>query len=435
MTIPASFALLLLAADADPALTDLDRRVLAAMPASLEAGPVLVHYDPAALSVGRAEQEGERALAALRRLERDLEVRFEGRAHLFLHRNEEAFRAATGAPQEWGAFASGPRSVHLPWGAPVVHEMTHLVAHLFEGAGDRDPGGLLREGLAVAMEGEDRRVPVVSWAAVYARLGLLPPVADLRDRWPAGPPRGAHPYHAAGAFVRWLLDTAGPGRVKALYAAPDRPAEALGRGWADLEAEWRAWLQAREVPAAEEDAVRRALGLPVALLPERLRAAAGEPLPASGWIGRRPGAWRPAGDGTLRGGSDEGWAVVEAGRAFPPGAAFRVRARVLGEASLLLSIGRREGASDEALLTPGGSLVTVEGGEGGFVRTGARLVPGRWTEILLMEERGAALLYLDGRLVLRAAGAFREGGGSVGVGVSGGAAEVADARVLLPGPP
>jgi len=46
---------------------------------------------------------------------------------------------------------------------------------------------------------------------------------------------------------------------------------------------------------------------------------------------------------------------------------------------------------------------------------------------------GGAALYLDGWLVLRARGAFRRGGGTLGIGVRAGSVEIRDLAVVLPG--
>ncbi|MCK6481249.1 MAG: hypothetical protein L6R43_14255 [Planctomycetes bacterium] len=421
----------------DAGLTDLDRRVAAALSATLDRAPILVHYDPAALSEGWAAREGDRALGALRLLEARLDLRWEGTAHLFLHRDEESFRAATGAPGEWAAFATGTASIHLPRGAPVVHEMTHLLAHRIPGAAGRDPGGLLREGLAAAMEGEDHGVEVLSWAAVYARLGLLPRLADLRDRWPSAPPAsGPHAYHVAGAFVAWLLEVQGPAKVKEVYAAPDRAEEILGSRWEGLEEAFAARLLERPVGEGDEARVRRGLGLPADPVPEALARGRALDLlagaPSGGWIARRPAAWSPREGGGLRGESAQDWAILETDRRFPPGTALRLRARAGPGASLLLRMHRTGEGSDEALLTPGGGLLAFRGGDGGFAATEVRLVPGRWTEILLHSVGGAARLYVDGRLVREAEGAFREAEGALGVGVRGGALEIAEAAAVEP---
>jgi hypothetical protein len=420
----------------DPALTDLDRRVLDTLSATLDGGPVIVHYDPASVRPADAAAEADRAREALALLEKRLDARLDGPAHLFLYRDGEEFRTRTGAPPAWGAFAAGPRSLHVPRGAPLRHELTHLLARRFPGAADRDPGGLLREGLAVAMQGEDHGVPPSSWAAAYARFGLLPPLASLRERWPEGPPREMHPYNAAGSFVEWLLGAEDLAKVKALYADPGKEREILGRGWEELEAAWRAWLDAREVPDAEEDEIHRGMLLPVGRLPAALARNPGEALfdgrTLAGWKASRAGAWSAA-EGVLHGTGGEGWALLDADREWKGAFALRVVARAGAGGGLLLRVNHAEGRSDEALLTPEGCGVTLGGGAGGFARAPVRLVPGRWTEVVLAQEAGTARLYLDGRLVVEAAGAFGPGGGSAGIGATGGAVDVRAAAVLLPG--
>jgi hypothetical protein len=426
---------LVLALGADAALTDLDRRALETLTAERSEGGVAVHYDPATVTAAEAGEEAARAAAALASLEAILDVRLDGPAHVFLYRDDAAFAAATGAPAHFGAFASGPRSVHLPRGAPVRHELTHLLARRFPGCADRDPGGWLREGLAVAMEREDRGVPVEAWAAVAARLGLLPGMADLRARWPEGPPRGVHPYHAAGSFAAWLLATAGLPKVKALYARPEGAAEVLGRDLDALEADWRAWLEARPVEAAHEVAVRRWLGLPGTRLPEPPRGAVAENLfdgrSLAGWAPRVPGAWAAA-EGLLRGKGEAAWSVLDTSLEWPAGTALRVSLRAGPGAAVMLRLNRGPEASDEALLTAEGCLATIHGGLEGFARTPARLVPGRWTEAVLAQEGRTARLYLDGWLVLEAAGAFTGAGGRAGLGARGGVVEVRDASALVP---
>lgn len=420
----------------DPALTDLDRSVLAALSATRDIGTVIVHYDPASVPAADANAEADRARDALALLEKRLEVRLDGPAHLFLYRDGAEFHARTGAPPAWGAFAAGSRSLHVPRGAPLRHELTHLLAHRFPGVGERDPGGLLREGLAVAMEGEDHGVPVSSWAAVYARLGLLPSLASLRDRWPDGPPREMHPYNAAGSFVEWLLATEGVAKVKALYADPGREGEILPCGWDELEAAWRASLDARRVPDAEEEEIHRGMLLPVGRLPAALAKEPGVALfdgkTLAGWTASRAGAWAAA-EGVLHGrGDGAGWATLGTDREWKGAFALRVVARVGEGCGLLLRVNHSEGRSDEALLTPEGCGVTLGGGDRGLARAPVRLVPGRWTEVVLAQGGGTARLYLDGRLVVEAAGAFGPGGGSAGIGATGGAVEVRSAAVLLP---
>ena len=95
---------------------------------------------------------------------------------------------------------------------------------------------------------------------------------------------------------------------------------------------------------------------------------------------------------------------------------------------------RTEEGSDEALLTPGGGLLTVGGGAEGFAGTEVRLVPDRATEVILHAEGTTARLYLDGRLVREVEEAFRPAEGALGIGVSGGEVEVEEAAAVLPLP-
>jgi hypothetical protein len=150
---------------------------------------------------------------------------------------------------------------------------------------------------------------------------------------------------------------------------------------------------------------------------------AGSPLP-EGWTRT---------DGILRGAGGAGWTLLGAEREWRGEFALRVVARAGPGAGLLLRVNRAEGRSDEALLTPGGVGVTLRGGLDGLSRAAVRLVPGRWTEVVLAQEKGTARLYLDGRLVVEAAGAFGPAGGAAAIGVSGGSVEVRSVEVVLPG--
>ncbi len=411
-----------LAGPAPADVTDLERRVLEALTGTRESGAVVVHFDPATVPASDAGAEAARAREVLAGLEARLETRWEGKVHVFLYADGAEFRARTGAPAAWEGFAKGDASLHVPRGAPLRHELTHLLARRFPVPGSdppaaaADPGGLLREGLAAAMEGTDRGIPVSSFAAVYARLGLLPPLADLRDRWPEGPPREFHPYHAAGSFVEGLLAT-GVAKVKALYAAPGRAEAILGRGWDALEGEWRARLAAAPVPDAEEDAVRREFLLPTAKIPAGLAAKAGVPLVAD--ADPLPARWTRE-EGLLRGEGADSWTLLGADREWRGEFAVRAVVRAGPGAGLLLRVNRSEGRSDEALLTPEGVGVTLRGGLEGLARAAVRLVPGRWTEVVLAQEKGTARLYLDGRLVVEAPGAFGPAGGAAAIGARGG---------------
>jgi len=433
--------LALLAADGLPA--DPDLGAAATHTSAIEAGGVRVRWDPAAIPPERARAGADRAAAALRAVESALDQRLEAPPTLFLYRDAADLAARTGAPAAWGAFAHGDRSVHAPLGAPLRHEWTHLVARRFRGAG-RDPGGLLREGLAAAMEGSDRGIAVGDWAAVERRLGLLAPLADLRLRWPAGPPACAHPDHAAGAFARWLLDARGLAALKALYAAPGDAEAAAGASWEGLERAWHAALDARAVPEGDEAAVRKWFGLPTARWTAR---AAGEDLaagadPLARFAARRPGAWSAEAGTLVARGPADAFASLDGLASFPAGSALRARFVPGPGASLFLRVARRDGRSDEALLGPDGAFLTLGGGDGGLARVPrVRLVPGRRTEAIFEARGGRSRLWLDGWLVHEAEDPTGGGPGGVGIGVRGGEVRVEALEVIgpaeapAPGPP
>jgi hypothetical protein len=411
----------------DPALTERDRRALAVLTAAVEGAGIHLHYDPATVPRATADAEAARAREALAALERLLEVRLDGPAHLFLYADAADFRARTGAPAAWGAFAEGPRSLHLPPGAPLRHELAHLLARRIPGAAERDPGGLWREGFAVALEGSEHGVPLAAWAATYRRVGLLPALGPLRERWPTGAPDGPNPALAAGAYVGWRIATEGLAAVKAVYGG--RSPEG------DREAAWHAALDGTEVGDAAADAVHRSLGLPEGRAPAALLdPARGEVLAAApdlaGW---RPGsrkAWAAA-EGTIRGSAGEEWEFCAADREVRGPFALRAEVRVSAGASVALRCNRTAGGSDEAILAPDGIRVTVRGSADGL-RSPARLVPGRWTSVLVTQEGGRARVHLDGRVVLDAPGAFGPGGGGAGLGVRGGTAEFRGLAILPP---
>jgi hypothetical protein len=430
-------AILLLSADAAPA--DPDRAAEATHRAEAAAPGVVVRFDPARVGPEAAVREAGRASRALRDLEVALEQRLDAPARLYLYRDPAELAARTGAPSAWGAFAWGERSIHAPLGAPLRHELTHLLARRFPGAA-KDPGGLLREGLAAAMEETDRGIAVEDWAAVERRLGVLPSLGALRDSWPDGAPPEAHPYHAAGAFVRWLLATRGLAAVKDAYADPRGAASLLDDGQEPVEADWHASLDGRAVDPWHEAAVRRWFGLPGERLPDSLAAAAVEDLLEGERLLerfrlRRPGTWTADGDGLRGAGPADDFASLDSWGAFPAGAALRCAFTTGPDASLFLRVHRTAEGSDEAVFRPDGSFLTLATGHDALVRVPrVRVVPGRRT-VAVLETRGRdARLYLDGWLVLEARGAFRGGGGTVGLGVRGGPVAISALEVLRPAP-
>jgi hypothetical protein len=142
-----------------------------------------------------------------------------------------------------------------------THEGTHALAQdlLQPKENGGGPDGVLVEGLAVwASNGHYRREPIHAWAAVVAASDEYIPLAELR----AGPFyefQHETSYMQAASFVQYLVETHGLERFKELYGRATGDAgydEALvqglyGKGYAELEADWLAYLETVE-PTPEQ---------------------------------------------------------------------------------------------------------------------------------------------------------------------------------------
>lgn len=135
-----------------------------------------------------------------------------------------------------------------PWGAPPFG-VTATLGGLFPHAG-------VIEGLAVAADNPVDDLSLHQWAAAMKKKGLLPGVAALmrNDGFYAAPPTRA--YTTAGSFLRYLGETLGKERLRALYRDGDFE-RAFGASLPVLAAQYEAFLDS--VPL-EADAVNQAFG-------------------------------------------------------------------------------------------------------------------------------------------------------------------------------
>lgn len=138
-------------------------------------------------------------------------------------------------------------AIELPH--PVVkHELVHALASAW-GAPPFGvtawhgliPNAGLIEGLAVAADNPVDDLTLHQWAAAMQRKHLLPDIASLFEGsgFYAAPPSRA--YAAAGSFVRWLVETGGPERVRIVYRDGDFE-KAWGRPLAALVADYLRFL-------------------------------------------------------------------------------------------------------------------------------------------------------------------------------------------------
>lgn len=160
------------------------------------------------------------------------------------------------------------REVHVNAGGfphPVLkHELVHALAAPF---GARPfgvaaswlglyPNAGVIEGLAVAGDDPVDELSLHEWAAAMKRQRLLPDVRELLE--PAGFYRQApsRAYAAAGSFLRWLGDTRGGEKLRALYRAGDFQG-VYGVPLAELATGWEAFLDTVPLDA---EAVNQAFG-------------------------------------------------------------------------------------------------------------------------------------------------------------------------------
>lgn len=146
---------------------------------------------------------------------------------------------------------------HAPFPHPVLkHELAHAVAGAMApgpfrvtARGSLLPVPGLIEGAAVAAawEGDGDATPH-EWSRAMLDAGITPRVASLNSLsfFAAG---SSTAYTAAGSFCRWLHDTHGAARFRAVYARGDFAA-VYGQDLASLERAWHAFLRTLPVDAA-----------------------------------------------------------------------------------------------------------------------------------------------------------------------------------------
>ena len=213
---------------------------------------------------------------AVERLSRDLEFRhhqlsqFLGgapteRIHVYLYKTEEEKQALVGA---------GRTQFAKPWLAelhindkPFPHtSLHHELAHVMAGPAGSGPFRVTTrlglwplmgviEGFAVAaddpIQGE---LTLHQWAAGMRRQKLAPDMRKLMGTegfYQSAPSRA---YTVAGSFLRFLADTYGPEKVRALYAHADFQ-RAYGRPLDELVTEWERYVDALPL---DEAAISRA---------------------------------------------------------------------------------------------------------------------------------------------------------------------------------
>ena len=201
------------------------------------------------------------------RLERELEFRhaqlsaFLGggpkeRIRVFLYRSQEEKAALVGARSTQFA-KPWLLELHLDGRRALKHELVHVMASP-SGTGPFRvttryglwPSMGIVEGLAVAADDPTDELTLHQWAAGMRRQKLAPDVREIvrpQGFYLAAPARA---YTATGSFLRYLAETYGPEKLRALYARGDFET-AYGRSLDALATEWEKKLDALPLDEAQ----------------------------------------------------------------------------------------------------------------------------------------------------------------------------------------
>ena len=201
------------------------------------------------------------------RLERELEFRHaqltaflsggpKERIRVFYYRSPEEKAALVGAQQT--QFAKPWRlELHVDGTGALKHELAHVMASPYGSGPFRVttrygiwPSMGIVEGLAVAADNPADELSLHQWAAGMRRQKLAPDVREIvrpQGFYLAAPARA---YTVAGSFLRYLAETHGPEKLRALYERGDFET-AYGRSLDALAAEWEKSLDAMPLDEAQ----------------------------------------------------------------------------------------------------------------------------------------------------------------------------------------
>ena len=435
LALLATIALAAPAAPAQEAFSDACRKALQSMDALQEHGEIVVHFDPDVLNEKQVAGAVKRNKGFYAEVERALGLKPPYPVHVFLYRDAKQMHEITGRDAASAAFSIF-HSVHAPFEYDDCHEFVHVFAqHLPTDEQSVAPTGFFVEGLATAIQAEDRGVPMSTWAAVYARYGRAPSLVDLLRSWPEGVAPGVHPYHLTGSFHDYLIQQHGMEKVKRYYTHSLEAHEAFGKGFVALESDWRTWLDDREIPAEHEKLVLAAMGIDASLLlPKTLREAKGTALfdgeSLKGWKPAQDGVWSVR-DGLLVGSTDQAWVHLATAKPRKGVLGLRVRFRVTaGDAFQLRTHGTDAGAN-EAICAAWRTFLLRDKGRV-VAASDWKFVRGAWHEAVFTTADGVSRLWIDGVRVAATTEAGPTPNGVVALAIEKADVEIASVEALSP---
>mgnify|MGYP002624180902 FL=1 len=397
-----------------------------------------IRYRPgsrAGASAPRVAVMAERDLARICEL---LGIENDGRYQLFLYDGLPELHAITGTSGNAG-FSAGNQT-HVPHDNDQTrfHELVHVVAYRLPKPGDEPRNLFFAEGLANALLEHVHGVHVHAVAAFYRKRKQLPPLAEM-----TGPPDfyawlhrrpGFNAYDVGASWFRFLLDTHGAEKVRRYYTGTGAQ-DAFGTPPSQLEKEWHALLDARELAPEVETLLAQRAGEAARF--ERYPLTPDERLPPE-LLGKprdwkdlskerlRPGAadaWSREGDALHGESGTPDWSWCEFGKREHESCALRARIR---PSPGCLGVQVRLGERCQAMLVRPGTFL-FDRGQALASTPDHKLTDGVVVDLLLVRRGDDVEIWIDGVLVLKARGASQSA--PAGVGVAGGEATFEEVRV------
>lgn len=335
-------------------------------------------------------------------------TKFPYRIQLYLYDDEAELQRITGVSS---AGHSGPLESHVPYASDQtrVHELVHVVAEKFTESGSEPRSLFFAEGLANAVLRYVHDLPVDAVAAFHKERGELPTLAEIHAiedfyDWLHDHP-GVNGYDIAGSYLRYLLDTYGPTKVRRYYVGV--PAKtAFGVDLAAIERAWHARLDAVELrPGARALLEERTPMTAAQRNPAEARLTEAILGPSSAWRevkrGRladgEPGYWGSDGVLALSGEKSQGdWCVARLDEELPGDALVRCMLQP-GEAfGVQIQLGIR---CQAMVLRDQGAFLYDDQTS---VIHDPRVQLGETVELVLRRKAGKVSLWVDGVLVAEA---------------------------------
>lgn len=354
---------------------------------------------------------------------------------LFLYDDVGELQKLTGVP---AAGYSVPLESHVPHDNDQtrLHELVHVVAEKLPEHGPEARNLFFAEGLANAVLRFVTGVHVDAVAAFYKKRGELPSLAEIHAitdfyDWLRKHPR-LNSYDVAGSYLRYLLDTYGPMKVRKYYRGVPAK-EAFGADLAAIEKGWHARLDKVVLrPGLLALLEERADG-PAAALKRSPEATLTEAIlgPASEWksldraalVEGDPVKWDGKGDPpalVLSGEKSQGdWSV---GRlAGDPFGDTIVRCSLQPMADGCFGVQVQLGPACQAMVLRGQGAFLYND-QGAVAHNAAGQLGDKPVEIVLRRRGDVASFWLDGKLV--AEGKVSGGKAALGLGCVGGPARI-----------